>query len=197
VLTTRELARMIRSHGIDLNALEPEPADSPLGERTTAGKIFGVTGGVMEAAVRTACHLVTGEEMDAVPLKAVRGLAGRKQARVRVGELELGVAVVSGLGHARALLEEIRAGRDDLHFIEVMTCPGGCINGGGQPLRADGEAIRARMKALYRIDRDEPVRRSHENESVRRLYAEFLGEPMGEKSHELLHTAYAARAVVV
>ncbi|HPJ99124.1 MAG TPA: iron hydrogenase small subunit, partial [Candidatus Hydrogenedentes bacterium] len=110
---------------------------------------------------------------------------------------EIGVAVVSGLQNARLLLEEIRNGRDDIHFIEVMTCPGGCIAGGGQPLNADPDAIRARMQALYTIDRDEPVRTSHGNPAIQRLYAEYLGEPLGEKSHQLLHTHYAKREVMI
>jgi iron only hydrogenase large subunit-like protein len=135
-------------------------------------------------------------ELEALKLKQIRGLQGVKEARVTLNGLELGVAVVNGLGHLRALLEQLRKGRDDLHFIEVMTCPGGCIGGGGQPIRADLDAVRARMRALYRIDQKEPVRRSHENVSVKQLYDEFLGEPLGEKSHELLHTHYAERTVV-
>jgi iron only hydrogenase large subunit-like protein len=127
----------------------------------------------------------------------VRGLKGIKEARVKVGGLDLGVAVASGLGNARRLLEEIKAGRRDLHFVEVMTCPGGCIAGGGQPLAADVEAVRARMQALYNIDRDEPLRTSHANKAVKRLYEEFLGKPLGEKSHELLHTHYAAREAIL
>jgi len=119
-----------------------------------------------------------------------------KEARVRIGDLELGVAVVSGLGNARRLLEEIRAGRSDLHFIEVMTCPGGCVGGGGQPIGADLEAVAGRMKALYLIDRDEPVRVSHRNEQVQRLYREFLGKPLSDKAHHLLHTHYVKREVI-
>ena len=196
VLTTRELGQMIRTMGLDLNSLEPDTADTPFGERTTAGKIFGASGGVMEAAVRSAYFLVTGEELEDLNVKAVRGFDGVKQARVQVGDIELGVAVVSGLGNARKLLEEVRQGLHDLHFIEVMTCPGGCIAGGGQPLGADLDMIRARMQALYTIDRDEDVRTSHSNTSIQRLYEEFLGEPLGEKSHHLLHTHYNRRDVV-
>ncbi len=197
VLTTRELARMIRMYGIDVNALAGESADTPFGERSTAGKIFGATGGVMEAAIRTAHHLITGKELESLEVKAVRGLAGMKEAKVKIGDMEIGVAVVSGLGNARKLLDEIRAGRKDLHFIEVMTCPGGCIAGGGQPLGANLDAIRARMQALYKIDRDEPVRTSHSNKSIQRLYDEYLGKPLGEKSHHLLHTHYARRKAVL
>ena len=130
-------------------------------------------------------------------LQQLRGLKGVKHARVKIDGLELGVAVVSGLANAAAkLLDEIRAGRNDLHFIEVMTCPGGCIAGGGQPMGTDSEVLRARMKALYRIDRDAEVRTSHSNTEVQQLYAEFLGEPLSHKSHTLLHTHYAAREVI-
>jgi NADH-quinone oxidoreductase subunit G/NADP-reducing hydrogenase subunit HndD len=196
VLTTRELARTIRARGIDLNRLIPEAADTPFGERSTAGKLFAVTGGVMEAALRTGYHLLTGQELVNLKIKAVRGLDGVKEARVPVNGMELGVAVVSGLANAGRLLAEVRAGRRDLHFIEVMTCPGGCIAGGGQPLGVDPEAVKARMRALYQIDRDEPLRVSHRNESVRRLYDEFLDEPLSELSHKLLHTHYHRREVI-
>ena len=197
VLTTRELARIIRMRGIDMAALTPEPGDTPFGERSTAGKLFGATGGVMEAAIRSAHFLLTGKELEHLKVQAVRGLKGVKEARVKIGKLELGIAVVSGIGNARRLLDDIRSGYRDLHFIEVMTCPGGCIAGGGQPLSADPEAVRARMQALYKIDRDEPLRTAHTNESVARLYREFLGKPLGEKSHHLLHTHYAKREVVI
>ena len=197
VLTTRELARLIRMHGLDLNRLKPESPDSPLGERSSAGKLFGVSGGVMEAALRTAVHLLTGDELEALQLKELRGLDGVKQARIPVGDLEVGIAVVSGLANATRLLNEVRAGRLDLHFVEVMTCPGGCINGGGQPLRTDEASVKARMRALYEIDRDARVRRSHENVEVQQLYKEFLGEPLSHRSHELLHTGYAPREVIV
>ena len=196
VLTTRELARMIRMRGLDINTAEPESADNPFGQRSTAGKMFGATGGVMEAAIRTAYHLLTGEDLEDLKVQAVRGLEGRKEAHVEINGTRVGVAVVSGLANARDLLEEVQNGRSDLHFIEVMTCPGGCINGGGQPRTSDAEAIRARMQALYKIDRDEAVRTSHGNESIQRLYSEYLGEPLGEKSHHLLHTKYHKRDVV-
>jgi NADP-reducing hydrogenase subunit HndD len=196
VLTTREFARMIRARGLDLRSLNPMPSDTPFGERSTAGKLFGATGGVMEAAIRTAHFLLTGKELEDLKVEAVRGLEHFKQARITVNDLDVGVAVANSLGAARQVLDEIRAGRDDLHFIEVMTCPGGCINGGGQPIGADKEAVRARMQALYTIDRDEPVRTSHSNPSIKRLYDEFLGEPLGPKSHELLHTHYDKRDVL-
>ncbi len=196
VLTTRELVRLIRMRGLDFNELEAEAPDSPLGERSSAGKLFGVSGGVMEAALRTAYHLLTGDDLDVVPMKELRGLDGVKQARVTIGDLDVGVAVVSGLENAAHLLNEVREGRSDLHFIEVMTCAGGCVSGGGQPIRTDDTKVRARMKALYEIDRDAHVRRSHENPDIQQLYRDFLGEPLGHRSHELLHTGYAPRDVV-
>jgi iron-only hydrogenase group A len=197
VLTTRELARLIRMRGLGLNEMPAETADTPFGERTTAGKLFGATGGVMEAAIRSAYFLITGKEMGDLNVQAVRGLDGVKEARVSIDGLEVGVAVASGLGNAAKLLDQIRAGRNDLHFIEVMTCPGGCIAGGGQPIGGNVGAVRARMQSLYSIDANEPVRTSHHNESVQRLYKEFLGEPLGEKSHHLLHTHYAPREVLI
>ena len=153
--------------------------------------------GVMEAAIRSAHFLITGRELADLKLQPLRGMQGAKELRVNIDGLELGAAVVSSLGQARKLLDQIRAGRKDLHFIEVMTCPGGCINGGGQPLNADIEAVRSRMQALYKIDQDEAVRVSHRNAYVMRLYDEFLGKPLGETSHRLLHTHYAKRDVVL
>ncbi len=196
VLTTRELLRLIRLRGLDPARLDPEPADSPFGERSSAGKLFGATGGVAEAALRTAHYLLTGQELPATRLKAVRGLEAVKQATVKMGELEVHVAVVSGLANAGRLLDEIRTDRRHLHFVEVMTCPGGCIAGGGQPLGTDRAALRSRLDALYRIDRDAPLRAAHRNPTVQRLYDEFLGAPLSARSHELLHTQYHAREVV-
>jgi iron-only hydrogenase group A len=196
VLTTRELGQLLRMFGVDLLALAPESADTPFGERSSAGKIFGASGGVMEAAVRTAHYMLTGQEMAKPDIQALRGLKGAKELRARIGDLEVGAAVVSGLSNARKLLEEIKAGRKDLHFIEVMTCPGGCISGGGQPIGANINAARARMQALYKIDQTDGMRVSHKNPSVMRLYDEFLGKPLGEKSHHLLHTHYDRREVL-
>jgi iron only hydrogenase large subunit-like protein len=180
-------------HGLDVNALQPEEADTPFGERTTAGKIFGATGGVMEAALRTGYYLITGKVLKELTIQPVRGLEGIKEARVNINGLELAVAVASSLGNARKLLDQVRAGRKDIHFIEIMTCPGGCVAGGGQPIGTNVEKIKARSQALYTIDSTEKVRMSHENESIQRLYKEFLGEPLGHKSHELLHTHYHQR----
>jgi len=195
VLTTRELAELFRVTGIDPANLEPERADTPFGERSSAGKLFGASGGVMEAAVRSVHFLLTGGEMKEYKIQDLRGMKGCKELRVKIGDVEVGAAVVSSLGQARRLLDEVKAGRSDLHFIEVMTCPGGCINGGGQPIGADQESVKARMTELYQIDREDGLRVSHKNESVARLYKEFLGEPLGHKSHELLHTHYHQRDV--
>jgi iron-only hydrogenase group A len=196
VLTTRELGTLLHMFGIDLLAMSPQAADTPFGQRSTAGKIFGASGGVMEAAVRTAHYLLTGQELSKLEIQPLRGLKGAKEIRVKIGDLDVGAAVVSSLGNARKLLDEIRAGRKDLHFIEIMTCPGGCINGGGQPIGADIEAARARMQALYKIDQSEKVRVSHKNPYITRLYDEFLGKPLGEKSHHLLHTHYNSREIL-
>jgi iron-only hydrogenase group A len=197
VLTTRELGSLLHMFGIDLMSMEPEPADTPFGERSSAGKIFGASGGVMEAAVRTAHYLLTGEELARLDIQPLRGMKGSKEIHTKIAGLDVGAAVVSGLGNARKLLEQVRSGRSDIQFIEVMTCPGGCINGGGQPIGADTNAAIARMQALYKIDQQDDIRVSHKNPWVVRLYEEFLGQPLGETSHHLLHTHYAKREVLV
>jgi NADH-quinone oxidoreductase subunit G/NADP-reducing hydrogenase subunit HndD len=196
-LTTREIARIIKMRGLDLKNMNPETADTPFGERSSAGKLFGVSGGVMEAAVRTAHYMITGQELSNPKIQELRGLDGIKEVHIKIGDLEVGIGVVSGLGNARKLLDDIKAGKKNLHFVEVMTCPGGCIAGGGQPLSANIDAIKARMKALYEIDRDAPVIFSHKNKSIQKLYAEFLGAPLHEKSHHLLHTHYQRRDVIL
>jgi NADH-quinone oxidoreductase subunit G/NADP-reducing hydrogenase subunit HndD len=193
VLTTRELVDLIKMYGINIHQLEPETADSPMGLRSSAGKLFGVSGGVMEAALRTAYYKITGKEMVQFKVQEIRGLNGRKETKVQIGDLEIGVAVVSGMENARQLLDEIRAGRKDIHFIEVMACPGGCIAGGGQRIGAGLEAIRNRMKSLYDIDEKASIKVSHKNPEIIELYNNFLGEPLGHKSHDLLHTDYIER----
>lgn len=197
VLTTREIARLLKRCGVDLAAMKSEAADTPFGERSSAGKLFGASGGVMEAAIRTANFLITGKELQDLKLSPLRGLDGCKELHVDVGDLKVGAAVVNGLLNARKILEEVKAGRKDLHFIEVMCCPGGCIGGGGQPLLTDSNRLKERMKMLYQIDRDETLRTSHANKWIQRIYDEFLGEPLGERSHELLHTHYHKRSDIL
>jgi len=193
VLTTRELAQMIRRFNLDLN-LQAEEADSPFGVRSSAGKIFGATGGVMEAAVRSAYYFLTGSELGDLKVEAVRGLAGIKEAHIDIAGREIGVAVVNGLGRARRLLRQINAGeRKDIHFVEVMTCPGGCVGGGGQPYGTDVGKVKMRTHELYNIDDTEKLRVSHANPEIVLIYKEFLGEPNSHKSHELLHTHYQQR----
>ena len=196
VLTTREFVRMIKMFGIDIEQVDGEQADNPYGERSSAGKIFGASGGVMEAAVRTAYHMITKEELPSLDVTEVRGFEGIKETEVRVGDLVLKAAVVSGLGNARKLLDSIISGEKTYHFVEVMTCPGGCIAGGGQPFTSDPEVIRSRMMALYSIDSSSSVRTAHSNESLKKLYKDHLQKPGSHMAHEMLHTSYAKREVL-
>ena len=200
VITTRELAKMIKEAGIDFVNLPDEDFDSILGESTGAAVIFGATGGVMEAALRTVYEVVTGKTLEKVEFTQVRGLEGVKEASVQVGDLTVNVAVAHGTANAAKLLDSIRSGEKTYHFIEVMGCPGGCVNGGGQPIvsaqkrmEVDHKALRA--AALYREDEGKELRKSHENPSVKAVYEEFLGEPNSHKAHELLHTTYTARPI--
>jgi iron-only hydrogenase group A len=196
VLTTRELARMIREAGIDFHNLPEGEYDAPMGEYTGAGTIFGATGGVMEAALRTAYEVLTGKTLENLDFTGVRGLTGIQEATVPIeGVGDVKVAVAHGLGNARKLMELMKEGKADYHFIEVMACPGGCVGGGGQPIPVNSEIRKARADALYAEDKALPRRKSHENPSVTRLYEEFLKEPLGEKSHHLLHTKYKGRGV--
>ncbi len=191
VITTRELAKMLKEGGIDLRHMDDEEFDNPLGESTGAGVIFGATGGVLEAALRTVYEEVTGQELTDVNFAAVRGLKDVREAAIDLGGKTINVAVASGLGNARKLLENIENGTSKYDVIEIMACPGGCINGGGQPYSNERlETIQARTRALYQIDDKASMRKSHENPSVIKLYEEFLGEPGGHKAHELLHTEY-------
>lgn len=194
VLTTRELARMIREAGLDFANLPDEEFDLPMGMSTGAGTIFGVTGGVMEAALRTVAEIATGKELKQVEFQSVRGFEGTKEATVKVGDRLLHVAVVHGLANAGKLLEKVRAGEASYHFIEVMACPNGCIAGGGQPRTCSKETIKMRANALYREDLGKKVRKAHENPAVKELYSEFLEKPLGEKSHHILHTHYEKRS---
>ncbi|HEY8464249.1 MAG TPA: NADH-dependent [FeFe] hydrogenase, group A6 [Bacillota bacterium] len=193
VLTTRELGRMIREAGIDFEALAEEEFDAPLGISTGAGVIFGASGGVMEAALRTVYEVVTGSELATVDFDQVRGLAGVKEATVDLSGKTIKVAVANGLSNAKKLMDQIKAGTADYQFIEIMCCPGGCIGGGGQPIPTNGVTRAARMKAIYEADRGMPLRKAHQNPAVQQLYQEYLGKPLGEKSHRLLHTSYTKR----
>lgn len=197
-LTTRELGRMIDSAGIFFKHLPDEEFDNPLGDSTGAAVIFGATGGVMEAALRTAVEKLSGEELKSLDFTEVRGTEGIKEASYTVNGMEIKVCVVSGLANANTIMEKVKNGTADYHFIEIMGCPGGCVNGGGQPIQhavvRNFVDLRARRAAaLYEADKDMPLRKSHESEAVKRLYAEFLGEPGSHKAHEVLHTSYVAR----
>ena len=197
-LTTRELGRMIESAGIYFKHLPDEEFDNPLGDSTGAAVIFGATGGVMEAALRTAVEKLSGEELKSLDFTEVRGTDGIKEASYTVNGMEVKVCVVSGLANANTIMEKVKNGTADYHFIEIMGCPGGCVNGGGQPIQhavvRNFVDLRARRAAaLYEADKDMPLRKSHESEAVKRLYDEFLGEPGSHKAHEVLHTSYVAR----
>ncbi|MCQ2159177.1 MAG: [FeFe] hydrogenase, group A [Bacteroidales bacterium] len=190
-LSTRELATLIKEANIDFNSLDEDDFDKPLGESTGASVIFGATGGVMEAALRTAYELQTGKTLEKVDFTQVRGLDGVREATVDMDGLELRVGIAHGLGNARRMLEDIRSGKSKFHAIEIMACPGGCVGGGGQPLHhGNSEIIEARRKAVYAEDSRKPLRKSHENPDIQKLYEEFLGKPLSEKSHKLLHTHY-------
>jgi iron only hydrogenase large subunit-like protein len=196
VLTTRELARMFRTAGIDLASLPTSEFDAPLGLSTGAGVIFGASGGVMEAALRTAYEWIAKEPLEQLDFVQVRGMHGVREATVDIPRLgTIRVAVVSGLANARELLSRIESG-ESYHFIEIMGCPSGCLGGGGQPRtrREDAmEAKQARQSSIYAIDKGQKLRKSHENPAVQRLYEVYLGEVGGEKAHHLLHTSYTAR----
>ena len=198
VLTTRELAKMIKTSGILYNELPDGTFDNPLGEFTGAGVIFGATGGVMEAALRTAAEELTGKPLDNIDFKQVRGIKGIKEAEYDLNGIKVKVAVASGLTNAKQLCEKIKKGECDYTFVEVMCCPGGCVNGGGQPIqsaytRRQVDLRSKRAKALYDEDKKSVIRKSHENEGVQRLYKEFFGEPGSHKAHEILHTSYVDR----
>ena len=198
VLTTRELAKMIKTSGILYNELPDGTFDNPLGEFTGAGVIFGATGGVMEAALRTAAEKLTGKPLDNIDFKQVRGIKGIKEAEYDLTGVKVKVAVASGLTNAKQLCEKIKKGECDYTFVEVMCCPGGCVNGGGQPIqsaytRRQVDLRSKRAKALYDEDKKSVIRKSHENEGVQRLYKEFFGEPGSHKAHEILHTSYVDR----
>ena len=190
-ISTRELAAFIKQANIDFNNLADMDFDTPLGESTGAGVIFGNTGGVIEAAVRTAYELYTGKKLNRLEFAELRGMEGVRQAIIDFDGFPLSIGIAHGLGNARKLLDEVKTGRSKFHAIEVMACPGGCIGGGGQPLHhGDSSVLKARAKAIYDEDKNKPIRVSHENEYIKLLYKEFLGEPNSEKAHHLLHTHY-------
>lgn len=197
-LTTRELSRMLKEAGIDVSKLPDEEFDDPLGISTGAGAIFGATGGVMEAALRTVYEVVTGKELQNIEFTSVRGVEGIKEATIDVDGTKVNVAVAHGLSNARKVLDRVKNGEANYHFIEIMCCPGGCVGGGGQPIlsseeRWDTDYREVRGNAIYEVDRSMKLRKSHENPAVQTLYKEFLGKPLSEKSHHLLHTHYTKR----
>ena len=197
-ISTRELARLIKMANIDFASLPDAEFDSPLGESTGAAVIFGTTGGVIEAAVRTAYEVITKKPLPKIDFEELRGLEGVRSATIDVDGLKLNIGIAHGLGNARKLLEDIKAGKCQFHAIEIMACPGGCIDGGGQPLHhGNSDVIKARWEAIYRADKEMPIRKSHENPSIQAIYKEYLGEPCGHKSHELLHTHYFDRQTIV
>lgn len=198
VLTTRELARMIKQANIEFSELENEEFDNPMGEATGAGAIFGVTGGVMEAALRTASEILSGEELENIDFKQVRGEEGIRRAILKIGERDIKVVVANGLGNAKIIMEEIKSGKADYQFVEIMACPGGCIMGGGQPIknskiRATVDVRKKRADAMYTIDEKSQIRKSHENPVLKQIYSEYIGVPGGHKAHELFHTTYSKK----
>ncbi len=197
VLTTRELARLIRLNGIDIQQVEPEMADLPYRSRSSAGKLLSVSGGLTESLIRTLHFLVTGKELQSMKIQELRSGKGRKEFRIKIGEYNLGFAVVNGIGHVKELLDELENGRNDLHYIEVMACPGGCVGGGGQPIHPENNNTKARARAVYEIDDKESIKLAHRNPSLIALYSNLLGKPMSEVSVSLLHTSYQKREVML
>jgi len=198
VITTRELARMIKQANIEFTELEDGSFDNPMGEATGAAAIFGTTGGVMEAALRTAYETITGKELKEIDFESVRGKKGIKKSVVKIGDIDVKVAVAHGISNAKKIMDEIKNGTADYQFVEIMACPGGCVMGGGQPIRSSKERSeydirKLRADCLYSIDEKSTIRKSHENPTIKKLYEEFLEKPGSHKSHELLHTHYQKR----
>ena len=190
-ISTRELARLIKRANIGFNFLTDKEFDNPMGESTGASVIFGATGGVMEAALRSVYEIYTGKELSNVNFEQVRGLEGVRKASVKLGDITINVGIAHGLGNARKLLENIRDNKNEYHIIEIMACPGGCIGGGGQPHHhGNSQVLYARSNALYREDANKPLRKSHENPYIKLLYEEYLGKPLSHKAEHLLHTQY-------
>jgi NADP-reducing hydrogenase subunit HndD len=197
VLTTRELVRLFKIAGIEFEDLPESDFDNPLGESTGAAAIFGTSGGVMEAALRTAYYKLTSHELTNLELSDIRGMEGIKESTIVINGTEINVAVVNGIGNVDPILDEIEKGESKYHFIEVMACPGGCINGGGQPIHQKTEKLKKRIKVLYEIDEKMKNRRSHENESVQKIYDEYFEEPNSHKAHGILHTSYVNRKEIL
>jgi iron-only hydrogenase group A len=197
VLTTRELARLIRMYGIDVASIEPEPPDSFLSNQSSAGKLVNVSGGTAEAAVRSFYSFISGKEMDDLRLTVLRGSKAIKETQIKIGKLELGVAVVNGMGNFKGLMEQIANGRTDIHYVEVMACPGGCIAGGGQPVTTREDALKIRTRSIYDLDDKEQIRVAHKNPQITELYATYLGVPLEESKKSLLHTTYTKRKVLL
>jgi iron only hydrogenase large subunit-like protein len=193
VLTTRELARMINAANIDFNNIDESEFDLPFGIASGAGAIFGATGGVMEAALRTVYERLTDKELKDIEFKNVRGMTGIKEATVVINDNPVKVAVAHGISNAKKILEEIENGESDYTFVEIMACPGGCIGGGGQPIGSTLKVKEKRIEQIYKIDQYKAIRKSHENPAIIELYKEYLGEPLGHLSHTLLHTTYSER----
>lgn len=191
VITTRELAKLIRESRIDIVNLEDRDFDNPLGFSSGAGTIFGSSGGVMEAALRTAYEWATGKNLDKIDFEVVRGLDGVKEAKIELDGKEINIAVVSSLGNAKKIMDEIDEGKSKYHFIEIMACPGGCIDGGGQPyIKSNRDILKKRMKAMYKDDREKVIRKSHENPMIKELYDEYLKKPNSHIAHQILHVKY-------
>lgn len=197
VLTTRELVRMFKMHGIEFEDLNDDNFDNPLGESSGAAAIFGTSGGVMQAALRTAYHTLTGTNLETLDFQELRGNAGIKDSSVNINGLEVKIAVVNGIGNIGKVIDEISEGKSPYHFIEVMACPDGCINGGGQPIHQKTDKVVERVKTLYEIDENSKNRLSHENESIKKIYSDFFVEPNSHKSHEILHTTYVNRKEIL
>ena len=197
VLTTRELAKLIKLFGIDINRIEPEAADDPYGMRSSSGKLFGASGGMTEAIIRSLPLVAGAKEPSRVKYQELRGGKVKKEAEIRIGKTTYRFAVVSGMSNAVPIIDDIKAGNCAYDFIEIMACAGGCVNGGGQPVGSDENAVRARMKAIYSIDEKEIIRFAHKNPRVTELYENYLGSPLGEKCKNLLHTSYSERKVLL
>jgi iron-only hydrogenase group A len=194
VITTRELVKMIRLLGIDFASLDPEPSDTAFGMRSSSGNLFGISGGHLEGLIRTINHMMTGQEMSTIKISELRGLKNKKEVKVKVGKTLLNVVAVSGLANAKTLLEDIESRRETYHIVEVMACPNGCINGGGQKLGSDEKNLKSRMKALYDVDDEEMIKVAHKNPVIADLYDKFLAKPGSDRNKELLHVSHLKSA---